>query len=350
MITTARCFILALLLAATVLPVAAQPPLPTIIVAWGGDTMFGRGIAEGMAIPGHADPLALLRDRLAISDLQIANLEGPLTTQPRVTANPYNLTAPPERVSLLVAAGFDAVSVANNHATDNDRSGAAETVATLREAGILPIGGGNNAEEAYAPVFIDHGGLRLALLAYDVTGACFPATADAAGCARFDPATARAAIAAAREQANVVIVQLHWGVEYAPTENQEQRAIAHQLAAAGADAVIGHHPHVVQPVEWIARVGRRPTFVAYSLGNFVFDSYAEDARRGTLIETLLTTDGVIAFRALPFYTDWQGLVPLDTPEAHAALTERLLPNLANRVSVQLKHGAWWMPPKSVRRQ
>lgn len=326
------------------LPARAQPSAPTISVLWGGDVMLGRGIAEGMARPGNPDPLAPLHQRLAAADLRIANLEGPLTSHARVSANPYDLTASPDRVAVLVAAGFDALSVANNHATDNGRDGLVETLATLREAGIEPIGGGVNAEEAYSPVLLERGGLRLALLAYDVTGAGFPALDDAPGVASFDLAIAGEAIRAARKKADVVVVQLHWGIEYAVEPTANQRSVARSLVAAGADAVIGHHPHVVQPVEWIPRPEGRPALVAYSLGNFVFDSYDEDAKRGALLETTLDAEGVVAVQAFPFYTDWRGVVPLDTPEAQAALEERLFPGPTADVRLAAPDGGeWWEP-------
>lgn len=306
-------------------PLATANPVPTLHVAWGGDVMLGRGIAEGMRRTGRADPLAALRPRLAAADLLIANLEGPLTSEPHRTDNRFVLTAPPERVDVLAAAGFDALALANNHATDSGRAGLAETLAALRGAGIQPIGAGDNAAEAWSPVMIDRGGLRLVLLAFNAAGGSLAATDDAPGVALLDIAAATASVRAAKRLGDLVIVQVHWGIEYARAPTADQRIIARRLVDAGADAVIGHHPHVVQPIEWIARPDRRPALVAYSLGNLVFDSLEADAQRSILLETRLAPGGVAAVRILPLATDWRGARPLGDPEVRDALMRRLFP-------------------------
>jgi poly-gamma-glutamate synthesis protein (capsule biosynthesis protein) len=292
-----------------------------------------------MARPGQADPLALARPLLAAADLAVANLEGQLTGAPRQNAG-YYLTGEPRHVALL--AGLDLVSLANNHATDNGREGLAESIATLRAAGIRTVGGGLNQAEAQAPAILEQGGLRLGVLAYNFIPPTLAATAAAAGAANYDEAAALAAVRALRPQVDVLVVTPHWGVEYQPRPSSQQRRVARVLVEAGADAVIGHHPHVVQSLEWLEREGRRPALVAYSLGNFVFDSYDPDAKRGALLYTRLEPGGVTAWRAQPFRTDWRGLVPLAAPRDQEALLARLLPRAADRRAAAPGLGSGWL--------
>ncbi len=331
-------------------PVAAGPTPcippgpPSLVVAWGGDVMLGRGVAQGMRRRGRPDPLAAMRARLATADLRVANLESPLTDEPRQSVNPYDITARPAHIGVLTAAGFDVLGLANNHATDNGRDGLAETLRTVREAGIQPIGAGDTAAEAWAPVIIERTSLRLAFLAFNAAGESLAATDALPGVAALDRATAEAAVRSAAARADLVLVQVHWGTEYAHAPSPAQRKIAGWLVQAGADVVIGHHSHVVQPLEWTSRPGRRPALVAYSLGNLVFDSLDPDAHRGLLLETRLTTAGVAAIRALPLAVDWTGTHPLDTPTDHAALLPRLRPDDPPTSRPSQTGSAWMTAP------
>jgi poly-gamma-glutamate capsule biosynthesis protein CapA/YwtB (metallophosphatase superfamily) len=319
-----------------------------LVVAWGGDVMLGRAVAQGMRRSG-ADPLLGVGPYLAAADLRLANLEGPLTTAQRLSHGLYDLQGAPADVSVLTAAGFDAMSVANNHTTDNGTAGLLETVAVLKASGIQAVGGGATSDEALKAVVVSNHGLRLAVVAFDATDLGLPAGPRWAGVARFDPQTAPLAIAAARHGADVVVALVHWGNEYATLPSGRQRAVAALLVGAGADAVIGHHPHVIQPLEWVPRVGQCPAFVAWSLGNLLFDSLDEDAQQGMLLTTLLGACGVLAFRALPVHTDWRGTVALDSAAANEAVLARLQPGPgARRTSPQVVDGArWWVPAGGV---
>jgi poly-gamma-glutamate synthesis protein (capsule biosynthesis protein) len=306
-------------------PVARAQPPPTgaLTIAWGGDVHLGRGVAAGLAMPGHPDPFAAIRQELDGADLAVANLEGPLTTVPRVGAG-HDLTGDPGRVALLAQAGFDLLSLANNHATDNGRAGLAETIGHLRAAGIAVVGAGADRDQAAAPVRLRRRELRLAFFAFNLTPPSLTATDRAAGVAAFEPDLAVPAIRAARRESDLVLVQLHWGTEYAAAPDEPQRLIAHELVAAGADAVVGHHAHVVQPIEWVERAGRRPALVAYSLGNLLFDSDVAEARRGLLLTTWLDRRGVVGIRVLGVHTDGRGIRRQSAAD-QAALARRLPP-------------------------
>ncbi len=199
-------------------------PTPTFTLAFAGDVMLGRGVAQ--ALDGDwAAACAAVQPWLSGADLAFANLESPLTTAPQVSAS-YDLRAPPEAVAALHAAGFDAVSLANNHALDAGDTGLQETLDTLRDADIVPL---TNYQSTRLPA--------CHLLAFDDS------------VTPLDIATATEAVSAAARESAVVVVSIHWGGEYQAAPGPRQEAIAHALAGAGADVVAGHGPHVLQRME-----------------------------------------------------------------------------------------------------
>lgn len=324
---------------------AGRAPSPRVAtIVWGGDVHFGRAVAEAMA-ERQSDPLGAVAPILAPADLRVVNLEGPLTTAPRAVWG-YDLTGSPDSATPLADAGIDIVTVANNHATDHGPAGLVETLDGIREAGILAVGGGTLAE-AYAPLVVKVGDLEVAFLAFNRVFGGAPATSEEAGVAVLDDRLT-AAVRSARGRADLVFVLAHWGVEYVPVAGGHQRAAARALARAGADAVIGHHPHVVQDVEWLPRRGRRPTLVAYSVGNLLFDALAPDAQRGALLWTHADRFGVARFRADPIRTNWLGTAPSDAASDREALIARLLPSPALAMHLdEPTAGQWFAPPPGM---
>ncbi|MFQ3663755.1 MAG: CapA family protein [Chloroflexaceae bacterium] len=298
---------------------------PTLDLRAVGDVMLARGVARQME---GRDPAALLADtrELLAGEVTLGNLESPLTT---VTSparpGPYRLLAPPAQVAVLSSAGFDLLSVANNHALDAGPEGLVETLDTLRDAGLAAVGAGRNEAAALAAVMPRTRGLRVAVLAFndvrdpaDGRGGLAPPedrtwpNPDFAGCPPGAGAcppgrawlSARAveAVRAARADADVVVVLIHWGVEYAAEPGVRQRAWASRLVAAGADLVLGAHPHVLQPVEFMA-AGERTGIVAYSLGNFLFDGPDNPAlSSGVVLRALLDRQGVALLAVAPVAT------------------------------------------------
>jgi poly-gamma-glutamate synthesis protein (capsule biosynthesis protein) len=269
----------------------------TVRLLFAGDVMLGRGVAAA----GANDPFSLLagvRSAIAAADLAVANLESPLTERPHDPASgPNALEASPSSAELLRAAGFDAMGVANNHAGDAGPSTVDDTLDALRHADVAAVGGGASAEDAFAPVILDAGGLRVAFLAIDATGQGPRAGDDTAGVAWWDEVRARDAVARARAVADVVAVGVHGGIEYVSTTDRFLLGVAETLAGWGVDVVWGHGPHVVQPVLAIDPDGDgRQTIVATSLGNLLFDQHAPGTRRGALLEVVAAADGVRAFR------------------------------------------------------
>ncbi|MGZ8612941.1 MAG: CapA family protein [Actinomycetota bacterium] len=270
-------------------------PGEAVRLIFAGDVMLGRGVA--MLEPSTL--FEAIRGVVSRADLAVANLESPLTIRPHLaTAGPNALEASPASAALLRSAGFDAVGVANNHAGDAGPSTVTDTVHALEAEEIAAVGAGATATEAFSARIVDVQGIRVALLAIDATGVGpRPGGSSSAGVAWWDEGLVRAAVLDASETADVVTVGLHGGAEYVPSTDPGQMRLARRLASWGADVVWGHGPHVVQPIHVIDPDGDgRPTVVATSLGNLLFDQHIPGTRRGALLEVLAGPDGVRAFR------------------------------------------------------
>lgn len=264
------------------------PPPPASRVLLLGDVSLGRGI-EPLAERGEA--LADVRALFADADLTAANLESPLTTR-TARSSGVHLAANPAAALELTRAGIDVVGVANNHAAEAGVGGLTDTVRAIGELGMRTVGA-QPAGSAPAPTILDHGGVRVAFLAFDVTGQ--GATGGPVTVTVWDDRSAQQAVARARADADVVVVGLHGGIEMLTTTDPTLRALGATLAEWGADIVWGHGSHVAQPLAVIDpdRDGR-PTLVATSLGNAVFDQ--GDLGDGLALEVVVTADGVVAYR------------------------------------------------------
>jgi poly-gamma-glutamate synthesis protein (capsule biosynthesis protein) len=251
-------------------------PASTVTLALLGDVMLGRDVHP------TAQTFATLEPFLQTADLALANLESPLTNAPAQTKSSYVLCASPENVKYLVEAGFDLFSLANNHRLDCGEAGLEETQSTLTKAGLGFIGPDPN------PIYRELNGIRLAFLAFDATSG-------------FQIETATQAVRSAKETGAVVIVSIHWGAEYQSGASSNQKQIADELSKAGAALIWGHHPHVLQPAEWI---NAHKTLVLYSLGNAVFDQHGlESTRQSALVQVTLNASGVEKINAIPFLID-----------------------------------------------
>jgi poly-gamma-glutamate capsule biosynthesis protein CapA/YwtB (metallophosphatase superfamily) len=280
-----------------------------------GDVMLGRGVA------GVADPLSGVAPLLRGADLALGNLECVIGEGGTSRPGPYRLRAPSSAAGILREAGFDLLGLANNHALDYGSEGLAETVSRLQEAGIGTVGAGPDPTAAAQPVIREAGGLRLAFLAFNAIRDPDDMPGDGGWTrAMWDEGRAANAIAVARAEADAVIVSLHWGYEYAIRPDPAQRDAARALLDAGADLVIGHHPHVVQGTE--VRAGG---FAVYSLGNLAFDQQQAETRQGLALRAFFDSEGLRAVQALPL---WAGPHPrLMLIEESAALLARVEPSL-----------------------
>jgi len=216
-----------------------------------------------------------MRPTLRDADIAFGNLECTLSTRGRRVPKQYSFRASPWWATRLADAGFDVLSLANNHTMDYDRIALQDTVACLRRAGIAPVGAGPNQTEAHALRTITVRGIRVGFLAYlGMFPPVLPILPQEPGVAMGYPTDVRRHVTAARRLADVIVVSIHAGIEGITRPSPRQREIAHAAVDAGADLVIGHHPHVVQPVEHY-----RGKAVFYSLGNFVFNPSPSYLRR-----------------------------------------------------------------------
>ena len=202
------------------------------------------------------------------SDISMVNLENPLTHAVTKTEKKFNFKAAPGYIEVLRRAGIDIVTIANNHIYDYGQQGVLETLETLRNGRIFYTGAGRHYEEAHHPVILRRKGIRFGFFSYYGLGRhsdSHPATADSAGTAmRLFPGIRRD-LQRFRHLCDIIIVNFHWGIEREHYPQPEQIRLAHRVIEAGADMIIGHHPHVLQGVELYKG---KPVF--YSLGNFIF--------------------------------------------------------------------------------
>ncbi len=256
-----------------------------------GDIMLSRAV--GKKIEAENDPhfpFLNVADALRSADLAFANLEGPISSRGKDQGSEYSFRADPGVIEGLKFAGFDVLSLANNHIWDWGSEALEDTVNILKENGIQPTGAGKNFDEANAPAIFVIGNTRLAMFAYTTLyPRSLEATAEIPGISAFQLEKVADEIKRIKgsKTADIVIVSLHWGEEYVAHASEEQKDIAHVLVDAGADLVIGHHPHVVQEVErYKSRLpAGRQGWIAYSLGNFVFDQgFSKETMAGLMLK------------------------------------------------------------------
>jgi poly-gamma-glutamate synthesis protein (capsule biosynthesis protein) len=229
--------------------------------------------ALGAELEGYDWLYAQVGDLLAQPDLTFANLETPIAPGADKGSRSFVFNAPPAAARALRHAGIGLVSVANNHLFDQGRDGFLETLAQLDGAGLRYVGAGPSPAEA-GPRRIEVNGLSLAFLAWsrffnERGNDCPVAPGPCLRAALLDAQGAVAAVRAAAAQAEAVVVSLHWGEEYASQPREEDVALARRIADAGALVILGHHPHVLQPIELYRRADGQVALIAYSLGNFI---------------------------------------------------------------------------------
>ncbi len=213
-----------------------------------GTSVFDKQLAEQEA--GLAFPLLNVRDIFAADDMTLVNFEGTLTTTKSATKNTYSFAAPPEYVEVLTSGNVEAVSLENNHVMDHGEQGYSDTCAALENAGILYCG------HLGSSIYTTDTGIHIGMLAYQTFNGNYPRIY----------ASIEGDIAALREQGcELVIVSYHWGEEKDYVPNERQVPLGRATIDAGADLVIGHHSHRMNPVEEYK--GR---YICYSLGNFSF--------------------------------------------------------------------------------
>ncbi|UQA57853.1 CapA family protein [Polyangium aurulentum] len=250
---------------------AAAPKADRLTLVAGGDVSFGRLVGQILLREPERALFAPMEALLRSADVRFVNLECPISDQGKETVSPENnlvFNGPPASANALVRAGITVVSTANNHAWDYGKPAMLETLTHLDRAGVLHAGTGGTIEEARRPAIVDHEGFRLAILAVtDVwnqgalskhPGREFVASADSS--------ELTGAVRALRAEGKVdaIVVSYHGGEEYRDDPLPTTRALAEAVIDAGADAFLGHHPHVAQGIAF--RAGKP---IVYSMGNLL---------------------------------------------------------------------------------
>lgn len=300
-----RAFLIALVYAALSCATAAGAATedPKISIAFVGDIMLAD--TPGKVIKQGRDPLASFASLLRSADIRVGNLECVVATKGKPEPNkPFTFRAHPRTLKVLKR-HFDVVSVANNHSGDFGPIAFSEMLDRLDQQGITYFGGGKNLAQAHTPLVIERNGLRIAFLGYnEFFPRKFEADHDTPGIAWSEDEQVRLDITKTRSlhRADLVIAVMHWGLEHEPLASPRQRQLARLMIDAGADAVVGAHPHVTQDTDTY-----RGKPIIYSLGNFLFDSFSdEDNNTGWLLHMELTRQGVTHWRTHVAKIDKEG--------------------------------------------
>ena len=289
------------------------PPVTARVVS-GGDVMPDRSVEQYANANGPDAVLADIAPVLEKGDAAWVNLEGVTSTlgEPK-TEKVYTFEGPPSFAPALARAGINVVTMGNNHSVDYGRAALRDTIARLEKAGVQVVGAGKDFDDAHAPAIVTTAsGATVGFLGYsDVWWPGFEATDEPR---RRGPGLHRHQAHEAGHQAlsakvDYVVVGFHWGYEYQHYPVSQQTTEGHAAIDAGADLVIGHHPHVLQGFETYKR-----RLIAYSLGDLVFDHISVASGQTVLVDATLKPDGVTA-RLVPAYASTAGIPSIQHGEA-----------------------------------
>ncbi len=264
-----------------------------------GDVMLGSWVPAILDQKGSLYPFEQTLGVLKSGDATIANLEAPFTEDGEPFEKKFNFKVPPKHAQGLKDGGISVVTLANNHIMDFGESGLFSTMCTLEDVGVKYCGAGLNLDGAARPAIIESDGKKIAFFGYSMT---FPqefyATEDSSGTAYPGPDLMVNTMAAWKDSVDFMVVSFHWGAEKRETPKDYQIYFAHLAIDNGADLVLGHHPHVLQGMELY-----KNRLIAYSLGNFAFGSYSENAVESIILKTYLLDDGLFYAQCIPINVD-----------------------------------------------
>lgn len=278
----------------TEIVVSAQPQKTTLL--FGGDVMLARHVqvlqeAYGTTTAAWRDVAAITR----AADVSVVNLESPFSPTPPYPTEGFVFKTKPEAVDGLRFADIDAVVLANNHFGNAGVEGMQYTFDHLRANRIEYTGAGNSAQQAYAGIILRTPNATVGLVA-QTYAALDQATDTTPGVAAYDPVLLTQAITQLRTQgADIIVAQFHGGTEYVREANWQQQEFAHTAIDAGADIVIGHHPHWIQEIEIY-----KGKYIIYSLGNLIFDqNWSHKTTQGMVVQLSVSNKRLDAVELVP---------------------------------------------------
>lgn len=287
-----------------------------------GDVILTGHVETRLKENGYDFPYAHVHPYFQQDDFTVANLETPVTKNGTPAPNKeFVYKSPPEAIPAMKEAGIDLVNLANNHSMDQGESGLLDTFQVLEDNGLEYVGAGPDAKRAYAPVYVERNGIRMAFFGFSrvVPNVSWYAGKNKPGIAvSYDPAKAVEAIQQARGQADLVIVIAHWGKEREDYPVDHQMELSRAYIDAGADLVIGGHPHVLQGFEQY-----NEKWIAYSLGNFIFTRSNDPKTWETMVlQASCTKTGDCQLKMLPHHAELGQAVPMNE-ENSQALRQRM---------------------------
>jgi len=302
-------------------PAAASDPgppsrAPRTTVTFVGDIMLGRGVAGVTPVDDPAAPLRPMRALLHGADLTIGNLESTLSTDGPAQQGDDSFAADPRVLPAMARLGVDALSLANNHTGDFGTAALVDTVASFRGSGVVSFGAGRDRRAAARAVVLERHGLSFGILGFNAIGETPRAGPRRPGAlsVRMPPRTGpldeadlalvTGAVRRLSRQVDVVVVVPHWGTQYTHRVVPAQRQVGRRLVDAGADLIVGGHPHWVQGMERY-----RGAVIAYSLGNFVFDmDFMAETMEGVALTATFRGGRLAGVELTPYRLD-RGFAP-----------------------------------------
>jgi poly-gamma-glutamate synthesis protein (capsule biosynthesis protein) len=281
------------------LPLETENIFDFVSISAVGDIMIGEHTVRYINERGAFYPFAPTASIIQQADIAFANLEAPFTNTGTKFDKRFAFKVPPEFAVGLAQAGFDVLTLANNHILDYGIDGLSFTISTLDSLGIAYCGAGLNLEQARQPAILTIKNRRIDVLGYSMTypdefwatpargGTCYP---------NFE--NMKQSIQQSDSLADFTLVTFHWGTELNNFPHNYQKEFAHLAIDWGADLVLGHHPHVLQGIEIY-----KNRLIAYSLGNFSFSSYSKSSTESIILKTYLTDAGLLYARVIPISVD-----------------------------------------------
>lgn len=258
-----------------IIPSPAPPPITILLTT--GDVMLGRSVhTQSLKERGLNYPFLKIQPILSAADIVLINLENPLVNPCPNTDSGMKFCAPTEAVSALQWAGIDVVNLANNHTQNYGQESYLSTIETLTKAGI-------KISDSQRLSIIEKNKIKFGFMGFDMV--------------TYPHQKFQEIISNFKKNVDVVIVSFHWGWEYSDRPNELQKRMAREAVNAGADIIIGHHPHVVQPIEVIDNAP-----IIYSHGNLIFDQpWSEATKKGIMVKFIFEGMKLKSYETIPIY-------------------------------------------------
>ena len=266
-----------------------------------GDMMFDRSVKKSIEKNGAGNftfSFDSILPTLKTFDWLFGNLEGPVSEKKeKVCGSMYSFVMDLKVLPVLKDVGFKAVSIANNHMFDYCQEAFLDTLKNLTDNNIAFVGGGSNEDTAYSAKITKIGSLNLGLLGYtEFGGKYITAKGQKPGLAIINLEKMCQSISEAKKLSDIIVVSFHFGTEYSKIPNKYQRETAERAIDCGADLVVGHHPHVVEPLEYYKN---KP--IVYSLGNFIFDqSFSAETMSGNILSVTIKNKEISQVELIPY--------------------------------------------------